>query len=45
VVDHGEDVDDVRERIEQVLHDDFEIHHTTLQVMPERLVQLEDRRS
>jgi cobalt-zinc-cadmium efflux system protein len=45
VADHDEDVDAVRERIETVLHDDFEIHHTTLQVMPERLVQLEDRRT
>jgi len=44
VADHDEDVDAVRERIETVLHDEFEIHHTTLQVMPERLVQLEDRR-
>jgi cobalt-zinc-cadmium efflux system protein len=44
VADHDEDVDAVRERIETVLHDEFEIQHTTLQVMPERLVQLEDRR-
>lgn len=44
VADHDEDVDAVRERIESVLHDEFEIHHTTLQVMPERLVQLEDKR-
>jgi cobalt-zinc-cadmium efflux system protein len=41
---HAEDMDDVRERIEKLLHDDFGIHHTTLQVMSERLVQLEDRR-
>jgi len=45
MVEHTEDVDDVRERIEKLLHDDFGIHHTTLQVMSERLVQLEDRRT
>jgi len=44
MADHDADVDEVRERIEQVLHDEFEIHHTTLQVVSERLVQLEDRR-
>jgi cobalt-zinc-cadmium efflux system protein len=44
VIDHSEDVEAVRVRIEEVLHDEFDIHHTTLQVMPERLVQLEDRR-
>jgi cobalt-zinc-cadmium efflux system protein len=43
-VAHAEDVDAARERIEKLLHDDFGIHHTTLQVMAERLVQLEDRR-
>jgi cobalt-zinc-cadmium efflux system protein len=40
----GENVDTVRERIETLLHDDFEIEHTTLQVVEDRLVQLEDRR-
>ena len=42
--DHDGDVDEVRERLERLLHDDFAIHHTTLQVVAERLVQLEDRR-
>jgi cobalt-zinc-cadmium efflux system protein len=37
-------VDEVREAIEGVLHDRFEITHTTLQVVQDQLVQLEDRR-
>jgi cobalt-zinc-cadmium efflux system protein len=45
VTDPDEDVDAVRERLEQLLHDRFHLHHTTLQVMATRLVQLEDRRS
>jgi len=40
-----EDVDEVRERVEVVLHEQFSIHHTTLQTMPEKLLTLEDRRS
>ena len=44
MTDPGEDVDEVRERLETLLHDDFGIEHTTLQVMAERLLQLEDRR-
>jgi cobalt-zinc-cadmium efflux system protein len=44
LIDPGKDVDDVRERLEQLLHDSFGVQHTTLQVMNERLVQLEDRR-
>lgn len=44
LIDPSEDVDQVRERLEVLLHDSFGIHHTTLQVMTERLVQLEDRR-
>ena len=44
VIDPAEDVDAVRERLETLLHDSFGIEHTTLQVMNERLVQLEDRR-
>jgi cobalt-zinc-cadmium efflux system protein len=40
----GQNVDDVRERIEQMLHDRFEIEHTTLQVVQDKLVQIEDRR-
>ena len=44
VASHDEDLDEIRERIEQVLDAEFGIHHTTLQVMSERLVQLEDRR-
>jgi len=45
MADPGEDVDSVRERLEHLLNDDFGIEHTTLQVMAERLLQLEDRRS
>ncbi len=44
VTDPDEDVDAVRERLETLLHDDFDLQHTTLQVMATRLVQLEDRR-
>ena len=40
----GEDVDVVRARVEALLHDRFEIHHTTLQTMAEPLLELEDRR-
>jgi cobalt-zinc-cadmium efflux system protein len=40
----GEDVDEVRSRVEAVLHDRFDIHHTTLQTMAERLLKIEDRR-
>ncbi|MBA2506932.1 MAG: cation transporter [Thermoleophilaceae bacterium] len=42
--DPGEDVDSVRERVESMLDERFAIGHTTLQVMPERLLELEDRR-
>jgi len=37
--------DEVRERIEAVLHERFGLDHTTLQVVPEPLLQIEDRRS
>lgn len=40
----GEDVDQVRRRVEAVLHDRFGIDHTTLQTMAEPLLELEDRR-
>lgn len=40
-----EDVDAVRERIEVMLHDRFHLEHTTLQVVVEPLLQIEDRRS
>jgi cobalt-zinc-cadmium efflux system protein len=40
-----EDVDDVRRRVEAVLHDRFGIDHTTLQAMAEPLLELEDRRT
>jgi cobalt-zinc-cadmium efflux system protein len=40
----AEDVDAVRVRLEELLESRFEIEHTTLQVVCERLVQLEDRR-
>ena len=43
--DPSESADDVRERIEAVLHERFGLDHTTLQVVPEPLLQLEDRRS
>jgi cobalt-zinc-cadmium efflux system protein len=39
-----EDPDQVRTRVEELLHDRFEIHHTTLQMMAERLLTIEDRR-
>jgi cobalt-zinc-cadmium efflux system protein len=44
VVEPTGDVDACRERIESVLHERFSIDHTTLQVMSERLITLEDRR-
>ena len=40
-----EDMDEVRRRIEAVLHDRFDIHHTTLQMMVEPLLKIEDRRA
>ena len=40
-----EDVDEVRRRVETLLHDRFGIHHTTLQTMVEPLLELEDRRT
>ena len=40
-----EDADAVRERIEAMLHDQFHLEHTTLQVVVEPLLQIEDRRS
>jgi cobalt-zinc-cadmium efflux system protein len=45
VTEPAEDVDVVRTRIEKVLHDSFEIEHTTLQVMASKFVELEDRRT
>jgi cobalt-zinc-cadmium efflux system protein len=39
-----QDVDEVRLRVEAVLHDRFGIHHTTLQAMTEPLLELEDHR-
>jgi cobalt-zinc-cadmium efflux system protein len=39
------DLDDVRSRVEAVLHERFEIDHTTLQMMSERLLSIEDRRA
>ena len=42
--DPSEDIDDVRVRLEAVLHERFGLEHTTLQVMAEPLLQLEDRR-
>jgi cobalt-zinc-cadmium efflux system protein len=42
--DPSESADEVRERVEAVLHERFGLEHTTLQVVPEPLLQLEDRR-
>jgi cobalt-zinc-cadmium efflux system protein len=39
-----EDVDEVRRRVEAVLADRFGIEHTTLQMIVERLLEIEDRR-
>src|SRR4051794_26948140 len=43
--DPSDDLDEIRSRVEAVLHERFEIHHTTLQMMSERLLSIEDRRS
>ena len=43
--DPTEDLDEVRARVEAVLHERFEIDHTTLQMMVERLLSIEDRRA
>jgi cobalt-zinc-cadmium efflux system protein len=40
----ADDVDEVRRRVESVLADRFAIEHTTLQMMVERLIEIEDRR-
>jgi cobalt-zinc-cadmium efflux system protein len=40
----SESPDEVRERLEAVLHERFGLDHTTLQVVPEPLLQIEDRR-
>src|SRR3954452_17664741 len=40
----SESADEVRERIEAVLHERVGLDHTTLRVVPEPLLQLEDRR-
>jgi cobalt-zinc-cadmium efflux system protein len=42
--DPSESAEEVRERVEIVLHERFGLDHTTLQVVPEPLLQLEDRR-
>jgi cobalt-zinc-cadmium efflux system protein len=42
--DPSDDVDEIRARVETVLHERFDIHHTTLQMMAERLLSIEDRR-
>ena len=42
--DPSDDLDEVRSRVETVLHERFDIHHTTLQMMAERLLSIEDRR-
>jgi cobalt-zinc-cadmium efflux system protein len=45
LTDPTEDLDEVRARVEAVLHERFEIDHTTLQMMVERLLSIEDRRA
>jgi cobalt-zinc-cadmium efflux system protein len=42
--DPSDDLDEVRARVEAVLHERFDIEHTTLQMMAERLLSIEDRR-
>jgi len=42
--DPARDVDDVRHVLEHLLVERFQIEHTTLQVMAEQLLELEDRR-
>jgi cobalt-zinc-cadmium efflux system protein len=42
--DPADDLDEVRSRVEAVLHERFDIQHTTLQMMAERLLSIEDRR-
>src|SRR3954470_10058807 len=42
--DPSDDLDEIRAGIESVLHERFEIEHTTLQMMAERLLSIEDRR-
>jgi cobalt-zinc-cadmium efflux system protein len=41
----SDSADEVRERVEAVLHERFGLDHTTLQVVPEPLLQIEDRRA
>ena len=43
--DHAEDPNTVRERLEAVLHERYGLDHTTLQVVRDELLQLEDRRA
>jgi cobalt-zinc-cadmium efflux system protein len=43
--DPTDDLDAVRARVESVLHERFEIQHTTLQMMVEPLLRIEDRRA
>jgi cobalt-zinc-cadmium efflux system protein len=40
----SESADEVRERVEAVLHERFGLDHTTLRGVPEPLLQIEDRR-
>jgi cobalt-zinc-cadmium efflux system protein len=42
--DPADDLEEVRARVEAVLHERFEIDHTTLQMMVEPLLSIEDRR-
>ncbi|MEA2404343.1 MAG: cobalt-zinc-cadmium efflux system protein, partial [Thermoleophilaceae bacterium] len=44
LTDPAEDVDEVRRRVELVLKERFDIRHTTIQAVVERLLELEDRR-
>ena len=43
-VDPHADADEIRGRVEAVVHERFGISHTTLQTMSERLLSIEDRR-
>ena len=44
LTDPREDVDEVRARVEAMLTERFGLEHTTLQMMVERLLEIEDRR-
>ena len=45
LTDPAQEVDEVRGRVEAVVHERFGIEHTTLQMMAQPLLELEDRRT